>query len=46
VIGYLLQVGYGIIRLPTLVNNFAKQEAHVAFRFTASRRAEQTHWIE
>ena len=41
VIGYLLQVGYGIIRLPTLVNNFAKQEAHVAFRFTASRRAEQ-----
>jgi len=41
VIGYLLQVGYGIIRLPTLVNNFAKQEAHVAFRFTASGRAER-----
>jgi O-antigen chain-terminating methyltransferase len=34
VIGYLLQLGYSLLRLPVLARNLAKQEAYSAFRFS------------
>ena len=39
VVGYLLQLVYGISKLPVLMKNIASQDAQIAFQFSQSRHA-------